>query len=73
MVYPFGRKATGDIEVSIIPFAIDTVTSRKFIDFFDESAVNFILGCILKMLSTRTLVFLLHALKGKIHLNIPST
>ena len=30
--------------VSMIPSAIDTVTSRKFIDLFDQSAKHFKLG-----------------------------
>ena len=46
----------------MIPSVIDTVTSKTFIDVFDQSAVNFIVECILL-----TLVFLLHAIKGKMY------
>ena len=46
----------------MIPSVIDTVTSKTFIDVFDQSAVNFIVECILL-----TLVFLLHATKGKMY------
>ena len=43
--------------VSIIHSVIDTVTSRKFIDVFDQSAVNFIVGCILLMLPIKVFSF----------------
>ena len=48
--------------VFIIPSVIDAVTSKTFIDVFDQSAVNFIVECILL-----TLVFLLHATNGKMY------
>ena len=34
-----------------MPSAIDTVASRKFIDVFDQYAMNFMVGCILLILS----------------------
>ena len=39
--------------VSIILSAIDTITSRTFINVFNQSAVNVIVGCILLVLSMK--------------------
>ena len=43
--------------VSIIPSVIDTVTSKKVIDVFYQSGVNFIVDCILLMLSINDFSF----------------
>ena len=52
---------------TIIPSAIDAATFRKCIEGFGQSAVSFIIGCILLMLSTKD------APKNKIHHQYTST
>ena len=52
--------------VSIIPYGTDTIKSRKFIDAFDEPAVDFKFGRILLMLPIKITSILFHVPRRKI-------
>ena len=51
--------------VSIMPYGTDTIASRKFIDVFDKSAMDFIIRCILLMLPIKITSILPNVLRGK--------